>query len=537
MRKLILLGCLSYFVIGLAHVVAGAVLEPIMANYELDYAAAGQWITNQFLGFLVGVLAAPAISSRIGRRTTLIIALGALTAAEAVYSILPPWEIILIAAPVAGFGFGMTEAVVGALVMDVFAKGKASVMGWLEVAFGVGALAMPGVAALLIRDGIWSMSFPVLTALAGVSMLLWMTLSFGKADEAVAYTPRLAYKPGTDEEARFAEGKEAKASKLLEADGFAAGKGSDESGMVAAPGLDGPVAVPVSGKDAAGAAAVRVNPDLEANAMAASGSLADGADRVADAVRRNDAAADQVEARDKSLAAGSAGSFERAEASGSQAAAAGSGDAAADDAAEETNAAGPGWLGYRKGAWPLLSVGMLFFFLYVGLEMVFANYLPSIMTNGSGLPEAEASAVLSLFWGAMVAGRLIIGIVTRRTGYRIYLLASVGVSLVMLVLLAGAQTLSWTLVFVALSGFGMAGIFAIALIYVNERLPGMTDRTTSLLVACGGLGGAIFPKLGGWLFDLYGWQRLLQLTAVMAFVLLVLVLVLLAMRDRLKPAA
>ncbi|MCM3749469.1 MFS transporter [Paenibacillus pasadenensis] len=528
MRKLILLGCLSYFVIGLAHVVAGAVLEPIMANYELDYAAAGQWITNQFLGFLVGVLAAPAISSRIGRRTTLIIALGALTAAEAVYSILPPWEIILIAAPVAGFGFGMTEAVVGALVMDVFAKGKASVMGWLEVAFGVGALAMPGVAALLIRDGIWSMSFPVLTALAGVSMLLWMTLSFGKADEAVAYTPRLAFKPGTDEEARFAEGKEAKAFKLLEADGSAAGQGSDESGMVAAPGLDGPVAVPVSGKDTAGAAAVRVSPDLEANALAASDGLAGGA--VADAVRRNDAAAGQVETGGKTLAAGAAGSFERAESVGSQA-------AAADDAAEETNAAGPGWLGYRKGAWPLLSVGMLFFFLYVGLEMVFANYLPSIMTNGSGLPEAEASAVLSLFWGTMVAGRLIIGIVTRRTGYRIYLLASVGVSLVMLVLLAGAQTLSWTLVFVALSGFGMAGIFAIALIYVNERLPGMTDRTTSLLVACGGLGGAIFPKLGGWLFDLYGWQRLLQLTAVMAFVLLVLVLVLLAMRDRLKPTA
>ncbi|QJC50267.1 MFS transporter [Paenibacillus albicereus] len=436
MRKLILLGCLSYFVIGLAHVVAGALLEPVMANYDLSYGAAGQWITNQFLGFLLGVLAAPAITSRIGRRSGLVLALGFLTAAEAIYSMLPPWDVILVAAPVAGFGFGMTEAVVGALILDVFSRGKASVMGWLEVAFGAGALAMPALAALLIRDGIWMMSFPVLTALAGISMLLWMTLSFGSADEAVAYAPRAAAPADASPDARATA---------------AAARESDDP--VAAPGLDGPAAVPAAG-----------------------GSLA-----------------------------------------------------AAESGA---SAAGRGWLGYGRGAWPLLAVGMAFFFLYVGLEMVFANYLPSIMTNGSGVGDAEASAVLSLFWATMVAGRLLIGFATRAAGYRVYLLGSVVSTLAALVLLASAGTLTWTLVLVALAGFCMAGIFAVALIYVNERLPGMTDRTTSLLVACGGLGGAIFPKLGGWLFDLYGWQRLLQLTAVMGAVLLVLLLVLLAMRGR-----
>ncbi|MGN7457345.1 MFS transporter [Paenibacillus pasadenensis] len=434
MRKLILLGCLSYFVIGLAHVVAGALLEPVMANYDLSYGAAGQWITNQFLGFLLGVLAAPAITSRIGRRSGLVLALGFLTAAEAIYSMLPPWDVILVAAPVAGFGFGMTEAVVGALIMDVFARGKASVMGWLEVAFGAGALAMPGLAALLIRDGIWMMSFPVLTALAGISMLLWMTLSFGPADEAVAHTPRTA-----------------KPAAAAPADGpAAAAREADEP--IVAPGLDGPAAVPAGG----------------------------------------------------ALAAAKA----------------------------EAPASGRGWLGYGRGSWPLLAVGMAFFFLYVGLEMVFANYLPSIMTKGSGIGEAEASAVLSLFWATMVAGRLLIGFATRAAGYRVYLLGSVASTLAALVLLATAGTLTWTLVLVALAGFCMAGIFAVALIYVNERLPGMTDRTTSLLVACGGLGGAIFPKLGGWLFDLHGWQRLLQLTAVMGAVLLVLLLVLLALRGR-----
>ncbi|SDS75819.1 Major Facilitator Superfamily protein [Paenibacillaceae bacterium GAS479] len=502
MRKLILLGCLSYFVIGLAHVVAGALLEPVMANYKLDYGSAGQWITNQFLGFLAGVLAAPALSSRIGRRSTLVLALGALTAAEAVYSVLPPWEIILLVAPVAGFGFGMAEAVVGALVMDVFSKSKASVMGWLEVAFGAGALVMPGVAALLIQDGIWQMSFPVLTALAGISMLLWMTLSFGKADEAVAYMPKRAHKPGMDEEGRLAA--EAYVEGAAGSGGLL-GQGSNVGGAV--PG----VAVGFNGQgssvEGAGTGAAR--------GMNGKGSSLEGAGL---------GAAVGLNGQGTNVRVAVPGAAVGMEGQGTNVGGAVPG------------AAGAGWLGYKKGAWPVLAVGMLFFFLYVGMEMVIANYLPSIMTNQSGLPEAEASAVLSLFWGMMVAGRLMIGLFTRAAGYRLYLLGSVGASLVMMVLLAGAHTLSWTLVLVGLAGFCLAGIFAVALIYVNERLPGMTDRTTSLLVACGGLGGAIFPKLGGWLFDLYGWQRLLQMTAVMAALLLLLLLALLALRDRRETA-
>ena len=94
------------------------------------------------------------------------------------------------------------------------------------------------------------------------------------------------------------------------------------------------------------------------------------------------------------------------------------------------------------------------------------------------------------------------------------------------------------LVLIGLSGLFMAGLFAVSLIYVNERLPGMTNRTTSLLVACAGLGGAVFPKLGGWILDRYGWPGLLLLTAVMAGGLLLLLLALLSLngsRGRKEP--
>ncbi|ASS67758.1 MULTISPECIES: MFS transporter [unclassified Paenibacillus] len=492
MRKLILLGCLSYFVIGLAHVVAGALLEPVMKEYALDYSSAGQWITNQFIGFLIGVLAAPALSSRIGRRSTLVLAMGALTIAEAVYSTLPPWDIILLVAPVAGFGFGMTEAVVGALIMDVFVKGKASAMGWLEVCFGVGALVMPGVASLLIQGGIWPMSFPVLTALAGICLLLWMTLSFGEAEEAVAYVPRRPV--------------------LLEG----------SSGEAPAPGLDGPVMVKqrTDGEDAGEKGAVPAGTAGEDGGLAGE-RLASSAEPAAGSGRGTAVMAD---ARGESGHPGHGAAAARqglAEPAGSIA---GSSPEPADRPVRPR---------YARGSMPLLMAGMLFFFLYVGMEMVFANYLPSVMTAQAGLKEAEASAVLSLFWGTMVAGRLFIGAATKAAGYRTYLLASVGASLVSLVLMSGVSEsgLSWMLVLVALAGLFMAGIFAVALIYVNEKLPGMTDRTTSLMVACGGLGGALFPKLAGWILDAYDWHVLLQMTAAMAAMLLVLLLALLAMRG------
>ncbi|GBF78374.1 putative MFS transporter, partial [Paenibacillus sp. 598K] len=48
MRTLLWLSCLSYMVIGMAHVVAGAVLEPMMASYGLTYGDGGQFIMNQF---------------------------------------------------------------------------------------------------------------------------------------------------------------------------------------------------------------------------------------------------------------------------------------------------------------------------------------------------------------------------------------------------------------------------------------------------------------------------------------------------------
>lgn len=48
------------------------------------------------------------------------------------------------------------------------------------------------------------------------------------------------------------------------------------------------------------------------------------------------------------------------------------------------------------------------------------------------------------------------------------------------------------------TGLFMSGLFCIALVYANILIPGMTERTTSILIASGGIGGAILQYVTGW---------------------------------------
>jgi len=301
----------------------------------------------------------------------------------------------------------MTEAVVGAMIIDLAKDGKASAMSRLETFFGVGALLIPAAAAYLIQHHVWQISFPILAALSGITFVMWLTLSFGEVDDQIAYVPN-------EDKGRADEAVQ------------------DKHSVKGAPGRSA-------------------------------------------------------------------------------------------------------FFGYPRKALPFLTLAALFFMIYVGMEMSFSNYLPSILIERSGVGEANAAAALSLFWGMMVFGRIFAGVLAERMGYSRYLLiATVGAAFVF-VLMALLGELSWMLVLVGLSGLFFSGIFGIALVYANVLIPGMTERTTSLLVACGGLGGAVFPRVTGWFMDQYNVESTLWYIGVLVlFMLLLLAVMLLLGRMRAK---
>lgn len=404
MKKLIWLGCFSYLVIGVAHVVGGAILEQLIDHYGLTYKDGGQWIMNQFLGFLAGVLLAPSVTARVGKRVAVLLAVGILTLSAAAYSLLLPWGWMLAIAPLAGVGFGMTETVVGAMIIDMVKNGKAAAMSRLETFFGIGALLIPIVAAYLIQQSVWQISFPILAAMAGIMFVLWLTLSFGELDDQLGFISRAAAEKGEPGES-----------------------------------------------------------------------------------------ADLLAAR----------------------------------AAEASV-----FFGYPRKSLPFLLLAALFFMIYVGMEMSFSNYLPSFLIIRSGLEESGAAAVLSLFWGTVVLGRLFAGVLADRMGFSRYLFIATAGASVVFFLIAVMGQLSWVLALIALSGLFLSGIFGIALVYANELIPGMTERTTSLLVACGGLGGAIFPRVTGWFMDQYNVQSTLWYISTLVLLMLLLLAAMLVLGRR-----
>ncbi|NGP44782.1 MFS transporter [Bacillaceae bacterium SIJ1] len=377
MKKLIFLASVSYLVIGMAHIVSGAVLESMLQHYGLAYQDGGQFIMNQFLGFLFGVLFSPWLSKKLGKKQTILISFAALTFAETAYSFLLPWGWMLTVAPVTGFGFGVTEAVIGAMVIDAIAEKKADAMSKIETFFGIGALVVPFIASWLIAIGYWQISFPVMAVMAGATTVSW--LFFKQVPE-----------------------------------------------------------------------------------------------------EKNSSAADTKEA-----------------------------------------------VRYPKQAWPLLMTGMLFFAGYVGLEMSLSNYLPSIMIGRIGMNEATAAMTISVFWGTMVIGRIYAGRIAEHVGYGRFLLVCVISGTILLALLNISESSAFSFLLIGLSGLVWAGTFAVALVLMNTRLPGFTERTTSLLIAAGGLGGALLPKATGVLMDTFsaGWAFLL-LAAIAAMMLLLLVFLL-----------
>lgn len=383
MKRLLWIGCLSYFLIGLAHVVLGSVLPVMLEHYGREYSEGGMLIFTQFAGFLVGVLVSPLINRRFGKRGGLLIAAGLLTAAEFLYTLLPPWEWLYVIAAAAGFGFGMIEAVIGTIIIAAIKDKTAVAMSRLEVFFGVGAMVMPMIASGFITQEWWKFSFFVVSLFSFVTLLFWSRSSFGEADAVL----------DTRGDTASAEGEE-----------------------------------PV------------------------------------------------------------------------------------DKAAYK----------YRGSAFGILALFIVFFFLYVGTEMSLANFMPAILIEKLGVMKETAALSITCFWVAMSVGRIFAGTLAEKIHYRVYVLLSCLLTLMMLIIFPFAEQVWAAFTIILMLGLFMSGLFSIALVFASKLLEGSEESTPSILIASGGIGGAILPLVTGWSLDHLPLHQAVWLFAIFAVGLVVL---------------
>lgn len=184
----------------------------------------------------------------------------------------------------------------------------------------------------------------------------------------------------------------------------------------------------------------------------------------------------------------------------------------------------------RRGFVALVA---LMLFLYVGAENGFAGWIATLAIRLHSVPIVVAGWSISLFWIALLAGRMAAPLL-------LTLLPTARMTIVsLLVAFTGGAGLlsvrqSWIFYLcVAMTGFGLAPIFANIVAVFTTALGPSSVRSVGPVFAASGLGGAVIP----WLIGLLSQHVNLQAGIVLPVAVVALLVVLhLQLPDSPTPA-
>jgi fucose permease len=141
----------------------------------------------------------------------------------------------------------------------------------------------------------------------------------------------------------------------------------------------------------------------------------------------------------------------------------------------------------------------LFVALYMGTEQALGGWLFTYGRQTSAALDASAASLLtSLFWLALVAGRLAAIGILGRVGNRVVLLGGVLVGLAgIAVVVLGSLYPSLLWLGTITVGLGLGPLFPTTLALGAELAPGRAGAVSSLVVASGSIGVMVLPYASG----------------------------------------
>ena len=153
--------------------------------------------------------------------------------------------------------------------------------------------------------------------------------------------------------------------------------------------------------------------------------------------------------------------------------------------------------------WPVLVIAALFF-LYVGLELGFGNWIYTYALKLNLENEITAARLAAAFWGAFTFGRLLgVWISTKLRSKPILLIDIIGcaISIVIIILWKTSNTALW----IGTIGLGisMASVFPTLIMLAGERMV-ITGTITGWFLVGSGAGSMLLPWLIGQVFVLTG---------------------------------
>jgi fucose permease len=147
---------------------------------------------------------------------------------------------------------------------------------------------------------------------------------------------------------------------------------------------------------------------------------------------------------------------------------------------------------------PIVGLLMLTFFVYAGAEIVVAQWSFSLLTLHRGESVATGGLLVGLYWGSLMTGRVLFGIVADRVPLVRTLTACIAMSVVGALLFWLEPTRSLSFLGLMLMGAAFAPVFA-SLIILTPRWVGRAhaDNAIGFQIAAAGLGGATLTATVG----------------------------------------
>jgi fucose permease len=144
---------------------------------------------------------------------------------------------------------------------------------------------------------------------------------------------------------------------------------------------------------------------------------------------------------------------------------------------------------------PLVVLGALLIFVYVGIEFGVSNWSAEYGVSLFGIDAARAAVLVSLFWGGLLAGRLLIPLAARRLPLATQLIGLCLMNAGMVVFVALARTPMMLALAVLLAGVGASSIYPLTVTIVGKQLKEQQSVGIGVMSTLGGIGSFSFPYI------------------------------------------
>ena len=172
---------------------------------------------------------------------------------------------------------------------------------------------------------------------------------------------------------------------------------------------------------------------------------------------------------------------------------------------------------------PLIRVQVALFFCYTGLEATVGQWSFTLLTESRDVRPESAGLWVTIYWGSIGAGRVLLGTIADRIGIDRLLRFSTLTALLGTVLFAWSPSETVAAASLCLTGLGLAAIYPSLMTRTPQRLGrALSAHAIGLQVSAATVGIAVLPSLAGFLAQRFGLEALGPAAVAMALAVLLL---------------